>query len=179
VRKAILLILFFAICPNASARAEDFIVCQSIYALCTTAQCTPIAGKTDVVSCKCNVETDYSAGLKPCEDKSGSEGDMLRSRYHPIKSYARCSNSRPWAWCLDKPCVVDKSDPAKAVCACSIRSEQGSYVIVNDSGSYDPSSCTTGIYSSATVADLNQVTDYLKTHNTKLRAVPIKVYPEP
>lgn len=40
----------------------DFKVCESTYALCTTAACTPIAGETDTVSCACEVKTGYSAG---------------------------------------------------------------------------------------------------------------------
>ncbi|MGO9449634.1 MAG: hypothetical protein ACLQDV_01125 [Candidatus Binataceae bacterium] len=43
-------------------------------------------------------------------------------------------------------------------------------------GQYNDSSCTTGIYSSATVVELDQVTGFLKTHDTPLRPVPIQVY---
>ena len=158
------------------AAGPDFIVCKSTYALCTTATCVPIPGKRDVVSCQCNVEHDYSAGLKPCEETA--KGMKLRSRYHPIDSYARCSNSRPWGWCLDAPCTVDTSDPAHAACACKIVANQGDYVVVNANGQYDASSCTTGVYSSATIVELDQVTEFLKTHDTPLRPVPIKVTKE-
>jgi|HubBroStandDraft_1064217.scaffolds.fasta_scaffold115405_2 hypothetical protein len=177
MKKAVLVFLLIAIGPAAAiAGGPNFIVCKSTYALCTTAPCTPMPGKKNFVSCKCNVMTDYSAGLKDCEGKIGN-GWLLRSRYHPIASYALCSNSRPWAWCLDAPCVADKDNPSQAACECSVVANQGDYVIVNADGKYDGNSCTTGVYSSATVVQLDQITEFLKTHNTPLQPVPIEVYP--
>ncbi|MDO8434946.1 MAG: hypothetical protein Q7S58_21310 [Candidatus Binatus sp.] len=178
MNKVLLVLVLIAIAPISSAwsAGPDFIVCKSTYALCTTAECSPIADKPGFVSCNCNVTTGYSAGLRACEEKNASEGRSLKSRYHPINSYARCSNDRPWGWCLDSPCVVDNSDPSKAACACSVVKNQGDYVIVNDTGSYNESSCTTGLYSSATVVQLDQVTDFLKTHDTPLHPVPMKIY---
>jgi hypothetical protein len=172
-----LLFLLIAIGAVVTADAADFIVCESKYALCTTAPCTPIPGKDGWVSCQCNVVTGYSAGMKPCQPvQDTAEGQRVNSRYHPIQSYALCSNNRPWAWCLDSPCVIDRNNPSQAACACSIVANQGDYVIVSATGTYDDSSCTTGLYSSARVTDLNQVTDFLRTHGGPLRPVPIKVY---
>src|SRR5262249_52478536 len=178
MKKIILLALAWIVPAIAWGAGPDFIVCKSTYALCTTAACTPIPGKKDVVSCQCNVENDYSAGLQLCQEEKTSKGLKLRSRYHPISSYAKCSNSRPWGWCLDAPCTVDKNDPSQAACECSVVSNQGDYVIVNADGKYNAASCSTGVYSSATVEELSQVTDYLKSHDTPLKVVPIKVFPE-
>jgi hypothetical protein len=151
----------------------DFTVCEGIYALCTTAQCRPIAGKEDTVSCDCTVQTGYSAGLEPCkEEVATAEGKQIVSRYYPIKSYAICSNDRPWANCLDSTCIVDDSDPSKAACACPVVKNQGPYVMVTET--YDASTCTSGIWSSATVTDANRATDFLKT-NDKLKPFDIKV----
>jgi hypothetical protein len=178
MNKVLLLLVMMGIASASTAwpAGPDFIVCKSTYALCTTAPCTPIADKPGFASCSCNVQTDFSAGMKACGDKSIGQGGSLRSRYHPISSYSRCSNNRPWAFCLDSPCLADKDDPSKAACTCSVVKDQGDYVIVNDSGSYDASSCTTGMYSSATVVQLDQVTDYLKTHDTLPNPVPMKIY---
>jgi hypothetical protein len=44
----------------AAEDGAEFIVCQSTYALCTTAQCELIAGREDTVSCACGVRTGYS-----------------------------------------------------------------------------------------------------------------------
>jgi hypothetical protein len=176
--KLVLTLAILGFATAATAAGPDFIVCKSTYALCTTAACSPIPGQKDVVSCQCNVENDYSAGLKPCNEKKTAKGLQVRSRYHPISSYARCSNSRPWAWCLDAPCTVDKDNPSQASCACSVVSNQGDYVVVNSDGQYNESSCTTGVYSSATIVELDQVTDFLKTHDSPLHPVDIKVFPE-
>ncbi len=89
-----------------------------------------------------------------------------------MKSYAICGNDRPWAWCLDKPCAIDKDDPTKASCACTSVKDQGPYVIVTDT--YSDKSCTTGIISSATVDQITQVIDFLKT-NADLKPFDIKV----
>jgi hypothetical protein len=107
------------------------------------------------------VKTGYSAGTEPCQGKvETANGTQVRSRYYPVKSYAVCTNDRPWAWCLDKPCIIDKNDPTKAACACTSVKEEGNYVIVTSK--YAASTCTTGIISSATVTQIDQVTDFLK-----------------
>jgi hypothetical protein len=67
------------------------------------------------------VKTGYSAGQEACQGVNDtSEGKQIRSRYYPVKSYAACSNDQPWAWCLDKPCIIDENDPTKAACACTV-----------------------------------------------------------
>ncbi len=65
-----------------------------------------------------------------------------------------------WAFCLDKPCTIDKRDPTKASCECASVKRQRPYVIVTDA--YTPKTCTTGIISSATVTQITQATDFLK-----------------
>lgn len=158
---------------GASAGGQtDFKLCKSTYALCTTAPCTPVAGTKDAVSCACDVKTGYSAGLEACQDETETSGGSIKSRYFPVKSYAICSNDRPWAWCLDKPCTVDKDDPTKASCACTSVKDQGPYVIVTDS--YTDATCSTGIISSATVTQITQVTDFLKK-SSELKPFDIKV----
>jgi hypothetical protein len=74
--------------------------------------------------------------------------------------------------CLDKFCTVDKDDPTKASCACTTVEDEGPYVIVTDS--YTDRTCTTGIISSATVAQITQVTDFLRK-SSKLKPFNIKL----
>src|SRR5271170_2619096 len=133
--------------------APAFQVCQGTYALCTFAQCgkeEKHKGEKPTVACACNVKHDYSVGTEcegPKKDPVGQT--IVRSRYHPIDGYARCSNNKPWAMCLDSPCVIDKNDATKASCTCSVLQGKGDYVVT--------SSCTTGIISSATVLDLDKI----------------------
>ncbi len=153
--------------------ADSFIVCQSTYALCTTAKCVRVPGQKNTVSGACDVKSGYSAGLQPCQDaKQTSQGQQIRSRYFPIRSYQACSNGRPWAWCLDKACITDKKDPSKAECACTLVKNRGAYVSVT--ATYDKSACTTGIISSAPVMQDHEVTDFLKD-NDQLKASPAVV----
>jgi len=169
-----LLAAFIAL-PIGGAAADDqpdFKLCKSIYALCTTAPCTPVAGTKDTVSCACDVKTGYSAGGEACQNETETSGGKLKSRYFPVKSYAICTNDRPWAWCLDKPCTVDKDDPTKASCACTSVKDQGPYVIVTDS--YTDTTCSTGLISSATVTQITQITDFLKK-SSELKPFDIKV----
>ena len=150
-----------------------YTVCNGTYALCTTAACQPIAGKEDTASCACEVKTGYSLGMKPCQDEvETSDGKQIPSRYYPIKSYAICDNNRPWANCLDSPCTVDPNDPSKAACACPVVKGAGPYVVVTET--YGDTTCTTNLWSSATVKDANAVTDFLQT-NDHLKPFEVKV----
>ena len=146
---------------GGTAQAQDLRVCKSTFALCTIAQCDPIPGNDKQVACHCTVNNSYSAGAEPCSDvKNTPEGQQIHSRYYPVKSYASCSNDRPWAWCLDKPCLIDKNNPEAATCTCDLLKNLGAYVIVTTH--YTPATCTTGIISSATITQIDQATASLK-----------------
>lgn len=173
MKKGILFSILSACFFSSAVYAANFNACEGTYALCTTAKCDAIPGKRNAVSCKCDVKTGYSAGTKACEKvRETSKGQLIYSRYYPIKSYVACSNDRPWAWCLDSPCMVDKKDPSKASCLCSIAKNQGDYIIVTDH--YDKTICTTDLYSSATISQVTEMDEFLKTQNN-LKPYPIKV----
>lgn len=147
-----------------STGATNFTLCKSTYALCTTAACTPVAGQSGKLNCPCSVHTGYSAGTKACQPVAHtSAGDTIYSRYYPVKAYAVCSNARPWAWCLDVPCVIDKRDPSKANCQCTTVKNQNPYVIVTNA--YTKSTCSTGIISSATVSGITQISNFIKAQH--------------
>jgi len=162
---------------SVTGHAQDLKVCKSTFALCTIAQCDAIPGNDKQVSCHCTVNTSYSTGAEPCSGvKNTPEGRQIHSRYYPVKSYAICTNDRPWACCLDKPCIIDKNDPTKAACACTSVNEEEHYVIVTSK--YAASTCTTGIISSATVTQIDQVTDFLK-ESSQLKPFGINVLSSP
>lgn len=154
-----------------------FYVCQGTYALCTTAKCTSIpvpAGSPPKLLCSCDVKQGYSAGAKSCQEVTGDPphpGQSIRSRYFPIKWMAVCSNSRPWASCLDSPCAVD-ADTTKAKCTCEeVTTPTQTYVVTVDS--YNGSTCTTDIWSSANVEGVFQITAFLQ--DSELKPFPISV----
>jgi hypothetical protein len=166
--------LFVAVCVGTRAlrAADDFTVCKGRFALCTTAKCTTVPGQEGTASCGCDVKTGYSAGHQSCQEAKEVGAGLLMSRYYPVKYHVVCSNSRPWATCPDKPCTVDKNNPSQATCACSLMQNEGDYVVVTQS--YDTSTCTTGIVSSATVQQSAQITDFLKTQ-PELKPFRIKI----
>jgi hypothetical protein len=145
-----------------TAGKSPFIVCKSTYALCTFSACKSIStpGQPPQFSCTCPVHhEEYSAGEKPCQPvKNTPLGQSIKSRYHPIKTYSRCTNNRDWAMCLDSPCIIDKTNPAIAQCICSAQHGQGDYVVKPGTDQ-----CTRGAVSSATVDELDQITDYIQT----------------
>ncbi|MGH7781426.1 MAG: hypothetical protein ACREQR_16565 [Candidatus Binataceae bacterium] len=147
---------------DATAQAQGFQVCKGKFALCTVAPCVPIPGNDKQVSCRCTVNTGYSVGQQACQDaKETPEGQQIRSRYFPVKNYTVCSNDRPWAWCLDRPCIISKNNPEAASCACDLVKGRGDYVTC-----FDPATtCMSGVISSATVTQITQVTNFLKTQS--------------
>jgi hypothetical protein len=168
-----IVVMGMACLVSGGALAGNYQVCKSKYALCTTAKCDSAKPGSDAVACSCEVRTGYSVGSSPCQEPTKtSAGEQIRSRYYPIKSYARCANNRPWATCYDKECVVDKDDPSKATCKCSVKQGEGDWVMVTDA--YSAKTCTTGLYSSATVSELEQVTDFLKGQK-ELQPFPLQV----
>ena len=145
----------------ANSSPAPFTLCKSTYALCTTARCTPIAGHAGSISCGCSVHTGYSAATTTCRAvQQTNAGRSIVSRYYPVKAYAICANDRPWANCLDSPCLIDKKDPSKATCTCTIAKNQHPYVIVINK--YSKSMCTTGIISSATVQGSERISNFIQ-----------------
>jgi len=154
---------------NIHAATPDFTVCKSTYALCTTALCKPILGKKGFVTCNCHVKTGFSAGEKACNGVVKTKyKEEVQSRYYPVKAYLQCANDRPWAYCLDSPCFIDSDDATKALCMCSLVKRQGKFKISLDDyvvvkGQHNKPNCTEGIYSSATVEDIDKISQFLKS----------------
>jgi hypothetical protein len=157
----LVLLLLATLLPQVtSAQGTGFKVCKSTYALCTTARCSSVPGSADAVACKCDVKTGYSLGAQNCEDPPApAAGSPVRSRYFPVTSFVSCTNDRPWAFCLDSPCVID-AQGTTATCTCSLKRGKDPYVIVTDR--YTKDTCSTGIISSATVGDVLEATEFLK-----------------
>lgn len=164
-----------------SGSTATLAVCQGTFALCTEAVCDPVIttveGKKHIeFSCKCKAQTGYSLGVNlsgprhQCQSvptEPLSAGQKIPSRYAPIKSYVACKNQRPWAQCVDAPCVVDrvdKNDPTKgtATCACPIATGSP-YLYVPPDGKYNERGCNDEYISSATVDDASQITEFLTT----------------
>jgi hypothetical protein len=155
-----------ALSQTPATDAAPFQVCHKEYALCTFSQCGKIAGQQTTTTCTCEVRQDFSVG-RECDGPTPlpDGGTQVMSRYHPISTYSRCSNKRPWAMCLDSRCTVDKAaqddktKPVRASCECGVESGKGDYLVQPGTAQ-----CTNGVISSATVDDLDQITDFLENH---------------
>jgi hypothetical protein len=149
--------------PAPLVPPPPFYACRMTYALCTFSACDLVVlmGDKATTTCGCKVITDgWSVGAKDCKADKPDE-THVKSRYFPIRTYARCSNKRPWAMCLDSDCTLDKTDKTKAACTCSVKHEVGDYLVEPDSPG-TPSQCDSGIISSATVSDLDTISDFLE-----------------
>jgi len=195
----ILLIVLPAVCVALRAQTgspasgkQHFDVCDGTYALCTTARCT------SSYSCTCEVlykpdQPNYSAGSyeegkTPCAGVSREKpavGKQLHSRYYPVRGFAVCMNDRSWAMCLNVPCTVvseqvNGKEVLKAKCDCTAPQESPTtpWVITTDSPP-PADACTTGTISSATIADLSEITLFLNSSKQLKPSLPFKVWPAP
>lgn len=176
--------------PTDSA-GLGFNVCQGVFANCTEAACDPVSsgGKITGFKCKCAVQKGYSLGLNgpgnrnSCQSipKDGpSVKQKVPSRYAPITTFVVCTNKRPWAACLDAPCIVDHvdaNDPAKGTAVCACPKTTGSpYGFTPKDGKFSRTGCQDEYVSSATATQLLTITQYLTTPAGKdLPALPITV----
>ncbi|HTX75174.1 MAG TPA: hypothetical protein VMD29_03135 [Terracidiphilus sp.] len=161
---------------------SPFRLCHTTYALCTFAQCGPAVaqGNRETTTCACRVWQGYSvAAVAPkgteCDGPRTTRDGKIKviSRYYPIPGYGTCSNNNPWAMCLDMPCVVDSNDKTKANCTCSVQNRQS--VTRAQKKKVDESkmdylvsygaACPSGIISSATVFDLDNITGFLNSQD--------------
>ena len=163
---------------GAPARAQSFTLWKGTFALCTVAPCAAIPGSGNEVACSCTVNNGYSVGQKPGQPPMATAaGQQISSRYYPIKSYIICDNDRPWAWCLDKPCIISKNNPSAATCTCDAVKNQGPYIIATNT--YISTACTKGIISSATLPGSAQITEFLKKQGDLLPPFPVQVLTAP
>lgn len=156
--------------PMKKLGPTEFQACQYTYALCTYAPChgtkTVVTNQTEVTNTTCDcqvIENGWSVGQVGCPVDQPNP-PTIKSRYFPIRTYARCTNKRPWAMCLDSPCTIDPTDKTKAACTCTLKHDIGDYVVMPESPGH-PSQCDSGIVSSATVFDVSAISDYLETQD--------------
>lgn len=128
-------------------------VCKGDYALCTSAKCLPVPGQPDKAICYCTTQEGYSAGYEPCSDAKVSKDGYkeIKSRYYPADQVVTCSNNRPWANCLDSPCIVGKNNPFEAICACTTVAGKGKYLLPSDA--CNELKCDSGFWSGAALSD--------------------------
>lgn len=132
------------------------VVCEGEYALCTAAKCEPNPDNEKEALCVCTAQVGPSIGLESCRSARTVKGEKtINSRYYPVTSYLSCPGNKPWADCMDSVCTVDKENPAKAVCVCTIVKNKGKYVLASDS--CNKSECSSGLYAGFYYDEVTQV----------------------
>jgi len=164
----------FAYCPPAP------------FANCTVAKCDLQSDGN--YNCWCFQDTRYSATAwagsqsESCKDATPT---YLQSRYHPTTAYQECGSTatvQTWAWCLGVSCKpsTNPNDPngtANVLCTCiPIPSGVPAVPYVVTTNTYNPDNCAFKYWSSATTADVSQVTSFLQTKVPNL-AAPVVVKP--
>jgi hypothetical protein len=145
--------------------ADSGTICDTDYALCTSAKCTPDPDTpTAKAVCDCAVESGQNCGMRTtCDarapvDASGTT--LLISTYSfaeaPIKDVMTCTGANYWTDCLDAPCVVNPQNPKTAICTCKLISPDDpnyNQAFVAYGGGCDTGTCHVGYWSGARAED--------------------------
>lgn len=139
------------------------VICLGRYALCSSAQCTVIAGDKEHVSCACELPPEgLNIGDSTCQQRAQkltstfSLWDLTATKDKKAKRSIACTGEHAgaWAFCLDAPCT-EESD-GKATCTCKLMPKSDYYTFIRDcppSGSALADTCGK-IWSGALQAEL-------------------------
>ena len=170
-----------------SPAPPEFFICNQPYALCTTAPCVFVPGSDNQTVCDCIVQDGYSLGQVPCEERKlvrSSKGKQLLTSNFSFKNSAvnramTCKSHTGLAWtnCLDKPCVVDPQNTNQATCTCNVLRSKS---FATFGGSCNTDSCSTVLFSGATLVELQQgseaLADFLHLDKSPVENCPSKHY---
>ncbi len=150
--------------PILAQGAGAFTVCDGTYALCAAAPCRPIpeadenglAVEPTEAICDCVMATGPNVGPDTCDARAAGVADGL-----PISTYAfalmathpsMTCTAGAYTDCYGYPCTVDERDPTRATCTCAIVPNEANEPFVTQGGDCDTDTCTTTLWSAATVA---------------------------
>lgn len=120
-----------------AAESGGQILCESRYALCSSALCKPISGNSAEVSCACEGPLN---GLNIANSSCKARTDSLTSTFSlhdpstnggkAAKSALTCAgnNANVWAFCLDAPCTIENGAPT---CRCMLQAKSDFYTFAD------------------------------------------------
>jgi hypothetical protein len=166
---AVVLLVFYLSSDSKTNR-----LCVQEYALCTSAQCIPDPNDHTKAICFCDVERGGpSMATLPCDQlRPSTDQNGIKTVYSTFslkqarqgKQPMNCPSNTPWTWCLNKKCTVNPFDPSKAVCSCDIKRDEGEWTTFG--GAQDTSTCSTGFWSGALLADVENGARFLSKMHT-------------
>lgn len=132
------------------------IVCNQMYALCTSARCIPLPENSNKAICECVTKQGPSVGFKSCEQRKPyntkyqtlSLVSTFSFAQFAVKQSMNCPKGMPWTDCVDMPCTVDPQNKKRALCQCKINTTQA---FVTFGGSCNTGTCATSFWSGATL----------------------------
>ena len=151
----VLMLCTLSFAQAEGSAAESQVMCDQEYALCTSARCIPDpTDPTKKALCNCDVFVGKSLGATSCDKRKpqqlSNDVKAVTSTFSfqqmPPKEAMYCPDGAVWTDCLDYPCVVDPSDPNKALCSCAIVTTGKS---VTFGGDCDTSTCKNAFWSAA------------------------------
>lgn len=145
----------FSLFPSFYAHSTPPIVCNQMYALCTSARCIPLPGSANEAICECVTAMGPSVGFTSCDKRK-----KTFTKYKTIalistfsfeqfesKKNMSCPKGMPWANCVDMPCTVDPQNKKRALCTCKIDNTKAFFTF---GGTCNTETCATGFWSGAT-----------------------------
>lgn len=167
---------------ETGSSGEKGIICEGIYALCTSAPCIPDPeNRESKALCSCEVNKGINYGHTSCDERNPSKDDYgvttLVSTYSfaqgPSKPILICPEGKPWTDCLDRPCTVNPMNPLNAMCKCDIIRDKA---FVTYGGECNTLSCDTGFWSGATVGSYIDASNQL-SNKMGMRDFPVTYCP--
>ena len=161
----IAMFLVVSVTANAAEQGKDDsngVICDGLYALCTSAPCIPDPEDTDGKAiCRCEVNKGVNFGNSDCSKREPKTSDhgikTIVSTYSfaqgPSRPVLTCPKGKPWTNCLDQPCTIDPMNPLMALCKCEIVRDSA---FVTYGGECNTLTCDTGYWSGATVGTYEQ-----------------------
>ncbi len=119
------------------------VICLGRYALCSSAQCQPIAGDKTNVKCDCELPPEgLNIANSSCQSRARnltstfSLWDLTATRTKKAKRSLACTgdNAGAWAFCLDAPCT---ESGGRATCTCKLMPKSAYYTFTASCPSSD------------------------------------------
>lgn len=164
---ALLTLGAYGAAAETGSSGEEGIICEGLYALCTSAPCIPDPeNRESKALCSCEVNKGINYGHTSCDQRTPAKDDYgittLISTYSfaqgPSRPILICPEGKPWTDCLDRPCTVNPMNPLSAMCKCDIIRDKE---FVTYGGECNTLSCDTGFWSGATVGSYIEASNQL------------------
>lgn len=157
--------LSFIFAPIIFAFDVTLYLCTNQYASCKTSACLPIPQNSNNALCTCDVKTGKSLGYQLCKPKKSliAGYNTIIARFDPDQASnpsLLCTQPSIWANCLGSRCTVDKNNPSKAYCFCTLRPNTGNFILFNQGN--NPNTCSTNIWSAISKLELESIQHLLK-----------------